>query len=105
MSNQKRMTFEQEVLTRSRRVETRLINFLRFFGVDPTMDFDEETSRRVTTDGQALYCATPKATVGDLMFVAYKNRLKGPVPVYVAGRFVGSVRALEELTPGEHHDQ
>lgn len=101
MSN-RRESPEREVLTRMRRLETRLTNFIRYFGVDPTADFDEETSRVVTTDGVAMYCATPRATVGDLMFIAHKHKLQGDAPVYVAGQFIGHIRTVKELS-GERH--
>lgn len=93
----RRQAPEQELLTRLRRVETRLTNFIRYFGVDPVMDFDEAASRTVTTDGTSLFCATPCASLGDLLFTAHKHKLKGNVDVFVAGRFAGTVRAPDPL--------
>lgn len=79
-----------ETLSRVRRIETRLLKFVAYFGIDPAQDFSTNTSVHVA-DG-AMHCSSPEATIGALLLAARKADLTGSVPVYLLGRFVGNLQ-------------
>lgn len=78
----------QETATRVRRIEARLNNLYRYLGINVDAEYRKELATKVLCDDGTLYCLTPHATVGDLLFAASRNGLSGEVPVVLGAQVV-----------------
>ena len=75
---------------RLKRMETRLTNFMRWFGYSPTKDVGAELSVKLVRDGDELHATTPDVTIGDIAQAVYRHKMEGaPVPIYLNGLRLG----------------
>jgi len=74
---------------RLKRIETRLTNFMRWFGYSPTKEVAVELSHKVLQDGNTLHATTPDVTIGDIAQAVYRYKLEGDVPLYLNGIQLG----------------
>ena len=70
---------------RLKRIETRMANFMRWFGYSPSREVAVELEDRVVYDEGALHASSPRVTVGDVLQAAHRHKLDGDVPLYVNG--------------------
>lgn len=85
-----------ETLSRVRRIETRLLKFVSYFGVDPAQDFTHRVASTVFVDAEGtMHCSSPDTTVGVLLSAARKHNLTGDVSVCLFGHHVGTLRVTQ----------
>lgn len=90
----------KEVLDRTRRIESRLVNLSDYLGCSLVDRHKRESLEKVHVVGHTINVLTPAATFGDLTLAIHESGEEGEFAVHLAGRYWGHVKytRTEETT-------
>lgn len=93
-----------DIMTRARRIDTRLGHFMRWCGYDPSREVAAELKSLVLVDADnALHATTPGVSLGDVVQAMYYYKLEGDVPLHINGVQVGTFNVTKNLVDRDAH--